>query len=622
MRFEYMDSGNNTQRNEIVEMKRRLGIDRLVLQVQAASFPMDHDHEGEDFGIGSPYDKGADRLLRFAAQLGFDAIQLGPMGLTERGNPSPYNATVFSRNPLHLPLSRLIERGCLSRGKALQLVSEAAGSAGSRYPSAIDASRRLAAEVCAGANARQRAAARRYLEVNASWLLPDALYDVLCAEYGADWWGAWGSGRKATVDKRLFDAAAVHRSGKSGPSATRLSELRQRHARTIEDYALIQMLLAAEHRDFRKRLAGHGLALFGDLQIGISARDIWAWKRLFRKDYLMGAPPSRTNREGQPWGNGVFDPRRYGSAECPGPILEFIDRWLGKMLDEYDGIRIDHPHGWVDPWVYRSDDVDAYHAVGNGARLFSTPDDPAHPRLRSLAIVRPDQIDQRSQPYADDRVKSLTERQAERYAFLFDAIVRQVKSHGRNISDIVCEVLSTLPYPVRRVMDRYGLGRFRVAQKIDLCNRSDVYRIEHARPEDWVMLGTHDTPGIWPLAAAWRENGTALEWGRYLAPQLVSDERQAAFAASCAERPGELVHALFAALLGSRAGHVLVFFPDLLGMNERFNRPGIVDDVNWMLRIPADFERRYRASCADGTALDIHRCLKLALEGRISYVND
>jgi 4-alpha-glucanotransferase len=63
-------------------------------------------------------------------------------------------------------------------------------------------------------------------------------------------------------------------------------------------------------RLLHERMEGAGLKLYGDLQIGISAKDAWAYQGLFLDNYLMGAPPSRTNPEGQPWNYPVLDPAR------------------------------------------------------------------------------------------------------------------------------------------------------------------------------------------------------------------------------------------------------------------------------------------------------------------------
>src|ERR1035438_5076347 len=86
------------------DARRALGIDDLVLAVHDASFPSE---PGEDVGRGTPYSRGAQRLLDFADGLGFTGLQLGPQGVTTRVNRSPYDGSVFSRNPLSISLDAL-----------------------------------------------------------------------------------------------------------------------------------------------------------------------------------------------------------------------------------------------------------------------------------------------------------------------------------------------------------------------------------------------------------------------------------------------------------------------------------------------------------------------------------
>ena len=63
----------------------------------------------------------------------------------------------------------------------------------------------------------------------------------------------------------------------------------------------------------------------------------------------MGAPPSRTNPEGQPWNYPVLDPDQYATR-----VRELVTLRADKSFDEYDSLRIDHPHGLICPWVYSS----------------------------------------------------------------------------------------------------------------------------------------------------------------------------------------------------------------------------------------------------------------------------
>jgi 4-alpha-glucanotransferase len=596
---------------EMAEAKRRLGIDRLVLQIHDASFPSDSE---EDLGRGSPYSHGAARFFAWAADLGFDAIQFGPRGMTSRGNPSPYDATIFSRNPLNLPIFRFVESGRLSRAtwESLRRSLPAPKNGVVPYQLVYDATQRALGEVIANASVADREAAREFLSIHEAWLVPDALYDELCREHGNGTWYEWNHTPQAELDRRLFDPPA----GWEEAAAVRLEELKARYAGVIRDYALVQWLIAQEHRSLRDRLKDLGLAVYGDLQVGLSLHDTWAWQRLFLHGYRLGAPPSRTNRAGQPWGYAVFDPYQFGTPQSPGPALSFVRARIRRMLAECDGVRIDHPHGWVDPWVYRADDPDPLHAVQFGARMFSSPDDPGHPELQRCAIARPDQID-RSQPlYADGRVSRLDDDQVQRYSILMDEIVAELVRAGRSPHAVACEVLSTLPYPVGRVMERHGLGRFRVTQKIDLTDPADVYRIENARPQDWIMLGTHDTATIWHLAEQWCRGPQAAVWGRYLSGLLAPPPERDAAADASARNPGELVNACFTAMLASEARHVVVFFPDLFGMTARYNEPGLVSDSNWSLRVPTEFEKVYDERVRAGTALNVRTCIERALAAR------
>jgi hypothetical protein len=69
-------------------------------------------------------------------------------------------------------------------------------------------------------------------------------------------------------------------------------------------------------------------------------------------------------------------------------------------------------------------------------------------------------------------------------------------------------------------------------------------------------------------------------------------------------------------VFASPAAHVLVFFPDLLGLEEVYNRPGTVSDENWSLRVPPDYARRYAEASERGEALHLPRVLAMAMRAR------
>lgn len=613
----------------VVEALELLGKDRLLLIVHDGSFP---GVAGRDAGRGTPYGTGGDALARFVRKLGFTGLQLGPQGQTSAGNPSPYDGTLFSRNILSLDLASLVEEGLLSGETWEEIIAGNPRPDGRRvaYEYAFRAYGRAAEEIYRrfkqGSAARPLGGADSHGALNGrtsaadakgslaafrrenAWLRDDALYEALCLEHGKVNWREWPTGGAAAYDPVLCDPPP----GTEAACAARRAALGAKYAQLVERYALVQWILVRQHKAFRDRMQVLGLKIYGDVQVGFSLRDIWSRQSLLLKGYLLGAPPSRTNHEGQPWSYQVLDPAQYLTAEeRPGPVVALLTERLGKLLDEFDGLRLDHPHGLVCPWVYRADDPDPYHAVQNGARLFAAPDLPDHPALARYAIVSPGQLNRPRVPYADDWVRDLTPAQEDRYALLMDALVEQARTRGRQREDILCEVLSTEPLPLSRVRRRLGLGRFRVTQKARLDNPGDVYRSENASPEDWVMVGNHDTPPIWALARGWQ----GLETGRKQADYLAWRLRLADPGALAADHR-RLANAKLAELFLSPARNLMVSFADLFGLEETYNAPGTVSADNWTLRIPPDFGSRHEALSREGRAFNIRAALALALRAR------
>jgi 4-alpha-glucanotransferase len=606
------------------EALKTLGVRRFVLAIQDPSFPSD---PVDDVGRGTPYSGAAQRFLGFVAGLGFDAVQLGPQGRTSLDNPSPYDGALFSREVMDLSLRPFAEdpswSGLLAPERLARIRAATPPSAERTvaHAHAFTTMRDVLSELYRAFRAGDSPALRSrrdevaaFARANTGWLETDALYEGLVAEHGVDDWCAWPREGAASLDCRLLSPQP----GEEGRARSRLAELRARHGETIGAWAFAQYALDEQHRALRLDAARLGLRLYGDLQVGVSHRDRWSRRGLFLPDYLMGAPPSRTNPEGQAWGYPVLDPALYqDEGGGPGPAQRFVASRLDRMLADFDGVRIDHPHGLVTPWVYRADDPDPLRAVQGGARLFASPDLPDHPRLAAWSIVEPRQIDRGRPRYDDLWAVRLTPEQVARFGVLLDVVLEQAGAHGREAEDVVCEVLSTWPLPLRRVMERHGLGRCYVTQKADPANPRDVYRTELAAPEDWLMIGSHDTPTLWSLVRDWAGRPRGRDWATYLASRLVREEgERPEWAARVGAEPGILADAMLADLFVGPARHVCVFFADLLGLEERYNVPGTVGPHNWALRAPADFEDAWRHRRARGEALDPARSLAMALRSR------
>jgi hypothetical protein len=174
-----------------------------------------------------------------------------------------------------------------------------------------------------------------------------------------------------------------------------------------------------------------------------------------------------------------------------------------------------------------------------------------------------------------------------------------------------------VPLPARSRPRAHGLGRFRITQKADLRNPADVYRSENAEPADWVMLGNHDTRPVWLLVDEWVRSDTLAERAGYLATRLEPvAARRDAFARRLVERPALVAQAQLADLLACRARHVMVFFADAFGLRAVYNQGGVVAPDNWMLRLPPDWHRAWRARLAADEALNLPLALAMALRAR------
>lgn len=620
----------------VAEALRLLDVRSLALCLHDASFPGD---PGDDLGRGAPASDAGLGFAAFVRRLGFDVLQLGPQGRTPADDPSPYRGSIFVRNPLSIALAPLTadgEWGRLLAPEALQ-AAVARRPAGALARATHDfaqrehgllleaASRALQApappdlpRAAREAREGQRAAWRRFEKENEAWLSRYALFEALRRETGHTDWRAFSGPDGAGLDARLFAPGT----GEAAACRTRRESLRARHEAAVADFHFGQFVAHAQHRRLREAARSLGLRLHADLQVGWAPEDEWAHRDCLLDGYRMGAPPSRTNPEGQPWGYAVLDPDAYDAAPggaagaAPGPVRRVLRLRLDRIFADYDGVRVDHPHGLVCPWVYDARDPDPSVAVRLGARLFESPDLPDHPALARFAIAQAGDLHSAPRPdrWADDWVVSLREGQVSRYARLFDDLVEAARQHGRGPEDVACEVLSTLPFPLRRVLERHGLGRFRVTQKASLTDPHDGYRSENARPEDWIMAGNHDTPPIWQVARTWGERGEIPARAAALAQRLAPDPGGAApLAARLEADPGLLVHAVFADLLASPARNVLVFFTDLLGLEESYNRPGTRLAENWSLRVPPDYAALHAVRCERLRALDLPFALALAL---------
>lgn len=567
---------------------QKLGIERLVLSIHQLSFPADVD----DLGSGTPYARRSRDVLAFFRKLGFTGLALGPGGVTSRANPSPYDGTLFSLSPAFLSFAPLIERGLIDEQQVSADASMGIALEDRRRAEHVRAHDRARA-IIGAVRARLRLDPAKYageltaIEAlgGAPFMQAEAAFEGAMATTGTDDWRRWPGRPKE-------------------------------HQASADAFLVGQWLLREQHARFRADAHALGMQIYADAQVGVSHRDLYLHRGLFLEEYRLGAPPSRTNPEGQPWNYPVLDPAQLATAG-----RAFVDARFSWLLSMHDGVRLDHPHGWVCPWVYRvpagGDAADALRAVQAGARLFESPALADHPALAAYARVRADQIDLARPRHDDHWVRQLEPAQAEEYASLVLLLMARAQSAGVDERDLMVEVLSTCPLPLTAVLERCALGRFRVTQKARVDIDGDVYRSDSATPCDWIMAGNHDTPPLRLVVRQWLGTPEASKRARYLARRLEPDvASREALVATLEREPRAMAEAMLADCFVGPARRVIVFWADLFGEERIYNRPGVVHDDNWTLRMAPDFERAYQRALDDGAAPRLEHALAMALHAR------
>lgn len=554
----------------------RLGIGRLCCVVHDRCLPPDARF---DPGCGAPGGDGAAGFLGFVKELGFDTVQLGPPGQVSLHNLSPYDGTVFSRSRLNLSWSAAVEAGLAP--EPAHGAAEPAAAGRCDYPRAFAQARERWARLHAAWEQAGRREPRldAFVAAAGPWLMSDARHDALSARFGTTDFRRWPAGaEQAAVDPL-----------------------------ELERYAREQWLLHEQHQAFRGRARAEGLEVWADLQVGLSHADVWAHRGCLLQGYAMGAPPSRTNPLGQPWGYAVYDPARRAGARA------LLSARFSKLFAEYDGVRVDHPHGQVCPWVYREGERDPYAAVRAGGRLYSIGGRPELAALAAHDIARREQLDPAVAPWDDGFVRALEDDQVAAYAWAFDLLVEAAGGTAR----LACEVLSTVPYPLWRVMQRHGLGRFRVTGKADVTKSDDVYLLDNAAAADWVMPGTHDTPTLWRSAREWSD-AVARARAAYAARRLGAGDaaRSERLERHFLGSRDALAQGELALLFLGPPRHVLLWVGDVLGETGLYNRPGVVHPDNWTWRVAGGYRALHAERCARGAAFDPAASLALALAAR------
>ena len=176
---------------------------------------------------------------------------------------------------------------------------------------------------------------KAFFKENESWLLPYSVFCCLRDETGTVDFSKWGKMAKF--------------------SAKKVAEYASSHKKEVGFHYYEQYWADAQLKDAVAYAHSKGVALKGDLPIGISRTsvDAWAYPELYHLDSQAGAPPDAFSVDGQNWGFPTYNWEKMAEDG-----FSWWKMRMKKMSHYFDAFRIDHILGffriWEIPVPYKS----------------------------------------------------------------------------------------------------------------------------------------------------------------------------------------------------------------------------------------------------------------------------
>ncbi|MCM1292632.1 MAG: 4-alpha-glucanotransferase [Bacteroides sp.] len=287
----------------------------------------------KDCGVGDFAD--IKELVDWAVDTGQKIIQLLPINDTTmtgtNGDSYPYNAiTCFGLHPMYL---RVREVGELSDRKEQSHYDAWFASLNKQKTVDYESVNRAKNEYMLklfrqqGESDMQLDAFKKFVDQNSEWLTPYAAFCTLRDLYGTADMSAW-------VEYAVYTPSRIHH----------LSTL---YPDRFQFVYFVQFHLDRQLKDAVRYAHSRGVAIKGDIPIGISRNSVDAWMmpELFNLDWSAGAPPDDFAVMGQNWGFPTYNWERMA--------VDGFAWWksrLKKMAEYFDAYRIDHVLGFFRIW--------------------------------------------------------------------------------------------------------------------------------------------------------------------------------------------------------------------------------------------------------------------------------
>jgi len=178
---------------------------------------------------------------------------------------------------------------------------------------------------------------QHFFESNKEWLIPYAAFSYLRDLYKTPEFGKWPEFSKYNKE-----------------DIERLSQPSSAHYQKIAIYYFLQYHLHLQLSEVHDYARQNGIAIKGDIPIGVSPRSVDAWvdPELFNTNVQAGAPPDDFSATGQNWG---FPTYNWELMEKDG--FQWWRKRFQKLAEYFDAYRIDHILGFFRIWEIPINDV-------------------------------------------------------------------------------------------------------------------------------------------------------------------------------------------------------------------------------------------------------------------------
>ncbi|MDE6484291.1 MAG: 4-alpha-glucanotransferase [Duncaniella sp.] len=308
----------------------------------------------DDFGVGDFYDLKL--MVDWAVATGQKFIQLLPVNDTTMTgtwtDSYPYNAnSTFALHPMYLRVDAMGSLGNPEREHYYRnLRNELNDLPQVDYERVNNAKNEYARELFSlrGKETLESDDFKKFVEKNASWLTPYAAFCVLRDMHHTAEMSQWGEYAEYTPEKAESVKAA--------------------HPDDFNFVLYQQYHLDRQMREVHEYARTHGVALKGDIPIGISRTSVDAWinPRLFNLDCQAGAPPDDFSILGQNWGFPT-----YNWDEMARDGFSWWKARFRKMAEYFDAYRIDHVLGFFRIWQIPMNALHGLLGIFNPALPFS-----------------------------------------------------------------------------------------------------------------------------------------------------------------------------------------------------------------------------------------------------------